>query len=1083
MTRSTGQAALMVALLAAACGEPTEETLFTRLEASESGIGFVNELAFQDDFNIIEYLYFYDGGGVAIGDVNRDGLQDIFLTGNQVSNRLYLNRADLRFEDATEAAGLASTGWSTGATMADVDGDGWLDLYVCQVSYKNQSGRNLLYLNQQDGTFEEAASRLGLDFEGLSTQAAFLDYDRDGDLDLYLLNHSVHTRGSFVPAWRRTVDAPRVGDRLYRNEGGESFTNVTSQARIHSSALGYGLGLAVSDIDDDGWPDIYVGNDFHEDDYLYLNQQDGTFEEVLRHVAGHTSQSTMGVDIADINGDLWPDIIALDMMPADWATYQASGGPDEEGIAAIKRRLGYGSQVTRNTVQMHRGLGADGYPRFSEVGAYLGLHATDWSWAPLLADLDGDGWKDLFVTNGIPRRPNDLDYVAFVGLPSTQRILKEGSAADIQRVTRRMPKGHASNYAFKSLGGLSYIDVSSAWGLHMVGSSQGAAWGDLDNDGDLDLVVSHINAHASVYRNNTVDAHHLSVSLQGNAPNTSGIGSRVVVYAGGRAQMQEQFPTRGFQSSVAHILTFGLGTAAVADSVVVRWPSGGTQTLRSIRANQRLVLDEGVTSPAALAVRLPASEPLLIEVPDRIPWRHAENSFEDLVREPLLLYRISTQGPALAVADADGDGLDDIFLGGARGQAGVLFFGGTTRSLQPALDGDALHEDVGATFLDADLDGDADLYVVSGGGEPDSALWADRLYFNDGAGTFTKSAGRLPALHANGCCVQAADFDLDGDADLFVAARSLPGHYGVRPSSALLVNDGTGLFRDATAEFAAPLLNLGMVTAAAWANVTGDAAPDLVVVGEWMPITILANRDSYLYDVTNELGLADTDGWWQSVLAGDFDGDGDTDLAAGNLGLNHVLPTPMHLYVHDFDQDGRSDPIITWGDPSRLWARRDILSRQMPALASVAPSYSAYAGMNASALVNTSSKEPLTAHTSASAWLENTGTFAVHALPDAAQWAPIMGMVHHDIDGNGLRDVVAVGNLYGAGAALGPLDASFGTVLLQTSPGTFIAADAQPWTMRGDARGVRLFSSGVSEMALVVAHSDGQPQVFRLRAR
>ena len=863
---------LLLGWVLAGCGAPADDTpLFTLLHPRESGVAFENTLTAEVGFNLIAYLYFYDGGGVALGDINRDGLQDIFLTGNQVSNRLYLNRGHLHFEDVTVAAGLESTGWSTGATMADINGDQWLDIYVCQVNYKTQQGRNLLYLNNQDGTFTEAALQYGLAFEGLSTQAAFFDYDRDHDLDMYLLNHSVHTGESFAPAWRRTVDAPRVGDRLYRNEGGGAhFTNVTSSAGIFSSALGYGLGLAVSDLNDDGWPDIYVGNDFHEDDYLYLNRGDGTFEEVLRRAAGHTSQSTMGVDIADLNGDGWPEIVALDMMPEDWSTVLASGGPDIENIARIKRDLGYGSQVPRNTLQLHRGLTPEGTPRFSEIGAFLGLHATDWSWSPLAADLDGDGWKDIWVTNGIVRRPNDLDYIDYIGQPDVQRQLATGSAADIRRIMNRMPEAAAPNYAFRNNGDTSFVDVSAVWGLDLLSVSNGAAYADLDNDGDLDLVANNINMPAHIYRNNSTPAAYASVELAGEGLNTSGVGARVSLFAGGRHLVQEHMPTRGFQSSVPHVLTFPLGTARQIDSLTVRWPSGLVQTLHNLPINQHLVLRESDAEPAPASPAVLPPPSLFAELPDGIPWQHQENSYDDLAFEPLIPHRLSTEGPAMAVADVDGDGQDDIFLGGAHGQAGRLLLHGIQPVSSATFEAHAASEAVDALFFDADGDHDPDLYVVHGGGEMNAALRQDRLYLNHGRGTFTTAEGQLPPMMDNGCCVRASDFDTDGDTDLFVGSRSVPGAYGARPRSYLLRNDGDGTFTDVTADYATPLLTAGMITDAVWADVTHDSAPDLVLVGEWMPVTILENRDGRLKDVTDSLGLGSTDGLWQSVLASDL---------------------------------------------------------------------------------------------------------------------------------------------------------------------------------------------------------------------
>ena len=576
-----------------ACQPDSPQTRFTLLDPAQTGVTFSNIIQDEPDFNILDYLYFYDGGGVAIGDVNNDGLEDIFFTGNQVSNRLYLNRGNFEFEDVSEKAGIlqGDDSWSTGVTMADVNGDGWLDIYVCQVSYRSKTGRNLLYINNKDGVFTEQAESYGLDFQGLSTQAAFFDYDRDGDLDMYLLTHSIHSEESFVQSWRRIVDA-RGGDRLFQNRDGK-FVSVTNDAGIYSSTLGYGLGLAISDINQDGWPDIYVGNDFHENDYLYFNNGDGTFTESLQRVIGHTSQSSMGNDIADFNNDGRVDIVSLDMLPADHIIYQKSGGVDSDELARIKRNFGYGPQLARNTLQLHRGYDSEGLPIFSEIGAFAGIHATDWSWSALFADLDNDGWKDLFVTNGIPRRPNDLDYIDFISEEETRRVLNQGGFNQQMDITQKMPALNISNYAFQNNKDGTFTDLTIEWGLDTPGFSNGAAYGDLDNDGDLDLVVNNIQSPAFIYRNNSEaskSGHYLSIKLNGEGSNTTGIGARVVVYTGEKQLYQEQMPTRGFQSSVSHRLHFGLGELEMIDSLVVVWPDGQYQSLQEVEVDRQLTL-------------------------------------------------------------------------------------------------------------------------------------------------------------------------------------------------------------------------------------------------------------------------------------------------------------------------------------------------------------------------------------------------------------------------------------------------------------------------------------------------------------
>lgn len=1098
---------VFVLLIISACNATTQDAdaLFSLLNEQETHLSFINWVEDEPDFNILEYLYFYDGGGVAIGDVNNDGLLDIFLTGNQVPNKLYLNRGRFRFEDISDkaAVGGSDNEWSTGVTMADVNGDGWLDIYVCQVNYKSKKGHNLLYINNQDSTFTEQAAAYGLDFEGLSTQAAFFDYDRDGDLDLYLLNHSVHTRESFVKSWRRIVDAPRVGDRLYRNDGGR-FTNVTAEAGIYSSVLGYGLGLAISDINHDGWPDIYIGNDFHENDYLYFNNGDGTFSEALQRVIGHTSQSSMGNDIADFNNDGRVDIVSLDMLPAELATYRKSGGPDPDDLARIKRNFGYAPQYARNTLQVNRGVDREGFPLFSEIGLYAGIHATDWSWAALFVDLDNDGWKDLYVTNGIPRRPNDLDYIEYISQPTIQQVLNEGSSEEQREVTMRMPTLNISNYAFRNNGNETFTDRAEDWGLGTQGYSNGAAYGDLDNDGDVDLVVNNINRPAFIYRNNSEAAgggHYLTVSLKGEGQNTTGIGTKILIHADGKLLYQEQMPTRGFQSSVPHTLYFGLGELEMLDSLLVIWPDGRFQRLSRVGVDQPLILRQSDAEGSYSYTKQEVEEGLFREVtsPFALDFRHREDDFVDYEAQPLIPHKLSTQGPALAVADVNGDGLDDFYIGGAHHQAGKLFIqlrgGGAISSSEDPFIQDRESEDVDAAFFDADGDGDVDLYVVSGGGRyaVGDPVLQDRLYLNDGEGQFSRSSEHLPGFYADGCCVAPADYDNDGDIDLFVGSRSIPGSYGRTPASYLLENDGTGVFTDVTQEKARTLLDVGMVTDAIWTNVTGSGDLDLVIAGEWMPITVLQNSGGTLKSVTDDIGLAASSGWWNSLLADDFDGDGDVDLVAGNLGTNSVFQAsenaPLELFVDDFDYNATSDPMVAEYRNGRLftWARRDELLEQVPGLAKKLSTYTLYSGLTVQDLFDSEKLQRAdrkSVYTFKSIYFENIGAdgFKKHDLPIEAQWSPVMSMLSGDFNEDGHKDILTVGNFFGADTKQGRYDADYGMLLIGDGKGSFelCPVDKSKFIVRGEAREVRFIRMRGDERAVIVARNNDAPQIFQI---
>ncbi len=1096
---------LSTIIFLSACTSPQEEALnaipktklFSELPKEITGLDFKNTLTNKTNSNenILSYDYFYNGGGIAIGDINNDGLQDILATGNQVPNKLFLNKGNFSFEDITEKAGLKSNFWCSGATMVDLNQDGFLDIYVSNLgpSKDPESRPNQFYLNNGDGTFKECAKEFGIQDKNKSTQSAFFDYDLDGDLDLFVINHADFFKLTIIDIFKKLKDKEelkKVSNNLFRNNGDGTFTKVTEEAGL--LRYGFGLGLVISDINTDGLPDIYVTNDFDVPDFMYINQGDGTFRDKIKGTTKHITWNSMGCDIADINNDGAMDIGVVDMSPNDHVRSKTlMKTMDTKFNKFLVNDLKRQYQYMFNTLQLNNGDNV-----FSEIGMLAGIGKTDWSWTALFSDVDNDGFKDYFITNGYRKYATDNDFQRYVmNLKNSKEQL---TTEDIKEIYNRIPELKLPNLLFRNNKDLTFTDIAEQEGLEKETYSNGSALADLDNDGDLDIIINNTDQFLSCYRNNSEQKNnnYLQIAFKGNYLNTK----VTLHYGDGKIQVQELSPTRGFQSSMPHILHFGLGQENMIDKIDILWPDGKLQEIKDTPTNQLVTIKKENTrqpKPRKFDLMLSMERPQKVG----IQYKHEENNHDDFESEVLLPHAQSKLGPFSAVGDINNDGLDDLFLGGAKGQTGQIYIQNQQGRLElqtsPALEKDKDSEDMDALFFDANLDGSMDLYVVSGGGSDFSAsspLLQDRLYLNDGSGNFTKSKYALPKMISSGAKVKASDIDQDGDLDLFVGGRTTPGKYPFASNSYLLVNEG-GIFKDVTTQQGNGLSTIGMVTDFVWSDFNGDQFEDLIIVGEWMPVSFYSNNGKgYFTNQNDQYPSEQLQGWWYSISANDLDEDGKDDYILGNIGLNNKFhpntKKPLNIYANDFDSDGNFDIVISSYYKGRQVPMRgkECSTQQIPGLEEKFPSYNSFANASLEEVYGTQNLEAslhLKANTFTSILIMNKlDSMEITPLPNEAQFSAINSIIVEDIDRNGTKDIITVGNMFNTEFETTRYDASNGNLLSGDGKGNFTAV---PFPSSGlfapfDAKDMEMIQLGNQKKKhLIISNNNRGVQLYKLK--
>jgi enediyne biosynthesis protein E4 len=1082
-------------------------TLFQLQDSTKTGINFINHVENTPEFNIFSYRNFYNGGGVATGDINNDGLADVFFTSNQGSNKLYVNKGNFTFEDISAKAGIEEKGkWNTGVVMVDVNADGWLDIYVCNAGYDKWKTKefNKLFINNHNGTFTEKATEYGLDETGYTTHAAFFDYDKDGDLDCYILNNSfipVNTLNYSNKRELRATDWPIAdfakggGDKLLRNDNGH-FIDVSAAANIYGSLIGFGLGVTISDINGDTYPDIYISNDFFERDYLYINQKNGTFKEDLQNQMGHTSTASMGADAADVNNDGRPDIFTTDMLPSNDKRLKTTANFENYDTYQFKKKQGFYEQIQQNALQINNGNNT-----FVETAHYSGVAASDWSWGALMFDANNDGMQDIFVSNGIYKDVIDQDFIDFFANDVIQKMAVSGQKENMQQIVDSMPSTPVPNHFFKNKGDLKFENAAEESGLAQPSFSNGSTYADLDNDGDLDLIVNNVNMPSFVYKNMSREndsTNYISILLKDTGSNSFAIGSTIKIFCKNEIINREIYPARGFQSSVDYKNIIGIGDRKI-DSILIVWPNAMITKIDTLAINKDYVIDYTKAQKYTFTYLPVSYTPTLFMADSSFKFdKHVENNFVDFYQERNVPSMQSKEGPKAVHADVNADGMEDVFIGGAKDQAGQLYLqtsnGSFVKKISKVFEDDKAFEDVALSFFDADGDGDMDLFVGAGGNNepPRSARLQHRLYLNDGKGNFSKSMNNFSENSSNISVAVPYDYDADGDVDLFVGGRSLSFNYGANPTSFMYENNGKGVFADVTKTKAAAIEKIGMVTDAVWIDVTGDNKKELVMVGEWMSPRVF----SYFIGKFSETktNLDNKYGWWQTIKAADLDGDGREDLVLGNIGENFYLKPdstkPVKLWVNDFDQNGLLDKIF-----SQTIDRKDVpvflkkeFTEALPSFKKDNLRHHAYADKTIQTLfkpelIKTSTTKTFNYSSSSIAYNKGNGNFDIVVLPLTAQLSCMNAILCKDINADGKIDLVLGGNLPDCLPQFGRLDASFGTVLINEGNKIFgeLSSSESGINVRGVVRDIKNIKTKNGEVMLFL-RNDNYPILYRQKS-